>query len=1006
MLKKSLLSLAVAASLGVSGCNISSTSGNADADSVQPDVTPEELAAQRGVFPIFDPANGAMPLGIDLILASASATDGTANTGKAGTPEANPITNAIDRLDGGIGLSTPIDIPMSGSVIDGSTVAGQQVLGGGVFLIELESEYLVDADGDTTAETNIIDSLDVSEIALLGTSAVANVLSVAGGQIAVSTISVDGGTDNVIRISPLSPLKPKTKYIVAILKDNITNAAGTTIGTAVLDASGNEINQDINYEAISGTEPLAIVSTTFDAVRAALGGWGQLAAGGVGAALSAAASETITVAPSNFALVNAFTTVRSDEPLLGMAIPEVVAASWIKGALVSNVKAGVKETVTDSTALLAGMEAAVVANNATYTSAQASLPTALAAVESYSSHAVAPRTSKFLPSQYWVDESGDTGFGGAAGAKVIQGQLELPYFLGIPTRYDSDTSTATTTAAAALAVQGTLMSADAAIGEAFKNVLAPISVAAAGGDATDATLVAAAKASLTIPPQDADGNSYVNGRYPFATKTGDVSVPVLVHAPDLDNNDALDCGSDIGALCDVTIFVHGITGNRTHSIPLANGGLAATGMATVAIDLPLHGIAPVVSGASDPSLAFSVDSEAAVNGAQLSAVFDALSFNENFGERHFGYGTSATGTLTPFVYDDITTTETNEAVVAENSPTLMGNGSGAAFINFSNFAVTRDLMRQSVSDLMNVSASLATMDIDGDGVVPDFDMSDVHVVGHSLGGILATTFVHTLNSTKVALALAGQDSSHIPTIQSLSLVASGGQVSRILENSPSFAGEIDATPINSDLTPNENFGLLAQLNALGIAQGTTNYESFLKVFQATVDGVDPINYAGGTALSAQPILALEIVGDSGAQIIDGETVNKSDQTVPNEANDAPLGNANPAPLAGTDPLIAEFGLTKNVGTNPTVASRQYIQLIYGEHGTLVKTSGDSSAAEGTLDKETYDNTFLSQIVHMSALAGFISSDGANVGFADTTLPGPVTITAAEKTAIIQSTPAP
>lgn len=77
MLKKSLLSLAVAASLGVSGCNISSTSGNADADSVKP-------SGDAGVYPIFNPADGVLPNGIDLVFA-AQASDLVPESMKDGT---------------------------------------------------------------------------------------------------------------------------------------------------------------------------------------------------------------------------------------------------------------------------------------------------------------------------------------------------------------------------------------------------------------------------------------------------------------------------------------------------------------------------------------------------------------------------------------------------------------------------------------------------------------------------------------------------------------------------------------------------------------------------------------------------------------------------------------------------------------------------------------------------------------------------------------------------------
>jgi len=991
MLKKSLLSLAVAASLGVSGCNISSTSGNADADSVQPDVTPEELAAQRGVFPIFDPANSKLPLGLDLIMAKASSTDGSADTNKAGKPDENPVTNAIDRLDGGIGVLNPIDIPMSGSITTDPTV-----LATSVYLIQLtnkdtnnDPDQNNDADSPLTDALNILDIVGiegpdanadgqpddariapVAEI-MNGAASIPTATQTPGAaKIKVEAISVNGGTNNVLRISPLEPLKPRTKYIVAVLKQ-------------LQDASGNQINSDINYEKITGTEQLSVSS--FEAVRGALNAWEQVAAGAITNVVQSQ-NPAASVSADDLAITGAFTTVSTDTVLTGMATAAIGASQFLQGAIASSVKSQVRaDTTLDQTDYAARWDDinekyTGIATAGVVSDAQGELISSILNQTDYESSLPVPRTTNFLTTLATDNSLANLPNGGT----IIQGQIKLPYYMGIP---EQASGTSASTAAIA-AVQGTLMSADTGIDDFIETQLAKASVRSAAlaqepavviahGDVTEEQIAGAKTQLPTIPPADADGNTYVNGRYPFPQKTGDVYSPVMIHLPDTgaDSGTAqapnIECGSaaaaGAGALCPVVIYVHGIGGNRSHSLALANGGLSAAGYATVAIDLPLHGVAPILQGAADSALAFSVDT---ASGSQVAAAVDADETYANLIERHFGYGTSATGVLTPLVYDDPTTESTNEALAATQYPTLMSNSSAAAFINLSTFAVTRDLMRQAVMDLLNLSASLATMDFDGhEG--PDFDTSNVHVVGHSLGSIIASTFVNTLNSAKGAYAQVAGHPDYLPAVSSLSLVTPGGGLARLLENSPSFAGSPTASPLASDgMNPNPEFGLLAKLGANNITQGTSTLESFLSVFQATVDSVDPMAIATADGLDAANILAIEVVGD-------GTDANKPDQTIPNAASGddgtatAPLGLANKAYLSGTDPLVGAKGL--NLTTNSALAgggNRQLLRVTKGGHSSILSaTSADE---------------LLSQAFQIEAVTSFIVTGGAAISVTQST----------------------
>jgi pimeloyl-ACP methyl ester carboxylesterase len=949
MLKKSLLSIAVTASLvGLSGCNISSTTDNAGA---KPSSQAANEAAKEalGVTPVFDAVQSKLPLGIDLIFAKAGATDGTADTGRAGTRNESPVSNAIDRLDGGIGISAPIDIPMSGSVDADQSFAGK------VFLIAL-------ANADTDP---LITSLDVTDILGQGLSAVQASQPAYGTDYRVETISVDGGEDNVIRIVPLEPLQPKTKYLAVVT-------------TGVVDADGNAIGVNQNYTDLMGDAPLVVPA--LGGVRNALQAWSGLANG----YFAAAVAGSLLPAVPTISSISAHTTVSTNDVPLGLANPTVVANAWVQGAILRSVKADVKaaavtaETDGDFTGTWAQVQAAAAAAGSSVTAAQAGVTGLIAQangadVETFST--IQSRETAFLPSSFWVD---DATFGGVNGGKVIQGQIKLPYYLSAPAEQGAVGEAAAVTGAAAVSIQNTPMTGDTTLGDIFKTVLATGQLTAAGvvtGSVdTQAELdaVTAAKATLTIPPVDTDGKSYVNGSYPFAEKTTDVYAPVMVHLPDtVDDGNNVDCGSAAGTPCPVVVFVHGIGGNRTNMLPFANGGLVPAGHAAVSIDLPLHGIAPL-----DPGLSFSLDAASSVSNGNthIPTLLSGASIPtfDNVRERHFGYGATVQGVATPLVYDDAATTEVNEAEAATKLPTLMNNASAANFINLQNFAVTRDLLRQSSMDLMNLIASLATMDVDGDTMTPDFDVNEVHVAGISLGSIIATNLVDNIVSAN-ATGLT------IPDVQTLSLSVPGGQLTRLLENSIYFAGDANATsPVNADGSLNPEFGLLAKLKAAGIPQETSNFEAFMNVFQAMVDEVDPINNAAAIATANIPTLVIEVIGDGDTEIVEGVAINLPDQVIPNSVDPDTLGLANPAPLAGTEPLVKQFNLTANInqtnGANP--GARQVMRLTKGTHSSLLSTAGDASG--DAVEQAQYAASANAQGVQIEAMASFIASDGAAV----------------------------
>ncbi len=198
---------------------------------------------------------------------------------------------------------------------------------------------------------------------------------------------------------------------------------------------------------------------------------------------------------------------------------------------------------------------------------------------------------------------------------------------------------------------------------------------------------------------------------PFPVETGRQFAPVLMTVPN-----AASGFTRPTAGWPVVIFQHGITGDRSQMLALADT-MASIGFAVVAIDMPLHGITDVTS----------------------PLYIGNTPFGEFAGERTFDLALGDGQTL-----DD----------------------SGEWFINLQNLLVSRDNLRQAQADLSVLALNIPQMDINGDGVA-DLDGSNINLVGLSLGGMVGTPFLaveETVNNGVlsapgggVANLLAGSD---------------------------------------------------------------------------------------------------------------------------------------------------------------------------------------------------------------------------------------------------------
>ncbi|WP_331346437.1 hypothetical protein [Cellvibrio sp. UBA7661] len=686
---------------------------------------PEPQAAsvfKPGTHPRFDPVTSDIPFNTDLIFAKAADSDGTADLGAP----SDPVRATMNQLDG-FSTSAFFDILLSASVNPDSVMASKTV-----FLVELNT------DGK--------DALNPANIA--GITGLASFDAVVASQ--------DGGTNNVIRIRPTKPLKPKTKYLVIL-----TNDLKDSGGAALTRSWTYNALRDPSYDTLSALVP----------VRNAIIGWETLASGFLSAVSGGQLSAS--AAKEKLVLTYTFTTTDPTTGLVAMASPRAVIAGM---------------------QIAAGAAPSTAVANAMQLDSLNLLPT---------------------PKARDLGISGLTGidfnnFSSALAAnvgKLYTGYIKLPYYQ---------------TAATGLG-----------FGEYLKRSWKP-----------DLTLAGAL--GVTVP-RDVDGSYNVTYRYPFAAKTGDESVPLQITLPQ-DNwvpgyAGAANCGQIYAVTGYPTvIYVHGITSDRASVLALGHT-LASRCIATVAIDLPVHGIP------ANSALVNVLNVE-----KSKSIPFAALYGANAPHERHFNVAGSG-GAPAPMNFETPGATD----------------GSGAQFINLGYLTNTRDNNRQAVMDLLNLNASLGGINTEiRKSVSTGLDVNRVYVVGVSLGGILGSVFT-TVNQMAIANDAKVGLPSNLNPVRGIVTSAAGTQVAQILVNSATFAPVINGG-----------------LGASGVNVGTSNYERFLYAAQSAMDAGDPVNYMQTLAALGVPALVQQI---------------NNDAVIPNGAAVAPLtGTSAMASLLGATQL--------------------------------------------------------------------------------------------------------
>ncbi|RMJ06398.1 hypothetical protein DOQ08_01085 [Marinobacter litoralis] len=910
-IRNALIAAISTASLGLTGCLDSGGQTNKNANPVYK--INGGPSVERGTHPLFSPLDTEFVIPSDALFYLSDVDDGTMLNG---TDPANPVTQGIGYLDGASVLA-PIDIKISASLDAGQTLDANEFIlsedgktipnpNQNVFLIPVDyagGDPLEKLDGEAPGLTTAARYRQALRLQEAGDTAGAEAIfaELRAEKLRVELLDIDGGTDNLIRVLPLTPLSEKTQYVLAL-------------SDSIVDAEGKPLVGSVTYQSVANPDRV-LSNPLYQPFRDAMLPARKLAADYFDFKREHEASAGFKATFADIPYATMITTTAVDDVLLANAAPvtyfkEMLTIEQRKSdlqklfdgfynlsgqtlaegsAAEQNLNAQLYADLTDSSfeyydAELAAILEAANANGVAVAygdvivnaerdrrlahaiqaaAAQASDENMDVSADAQSMADAAdvmldtpkPRTVKVFSQRPGGDvnpalEQDPTGVT-PINIRVYEGEITLPYFQALPE--DGD-------------------------GSVLK---------------TSNWLPADFSADNSLDQAPSDRISY---RFPFAAKTADTIVPIVVAAPSTTSPTPTNGFP-------VIIYQHAATQDRSAILPMATAaGLTCISntaddcFVTIGIDQPLHGIFEEDGGA-----------------VGLSPISTQAGASAEATERHFGFAADA---------------ELNAVPAAS----LEEPGSGDLFLNFANYANTRDNMRQSAIDLLNVNASLQNLE---DAInacstcdnTLNIDPTRVYFMTHSLSGMGGAAVPHLTN-----VAIDEGNNTDLNRIQASVFFNTGGNFTRLIENSQSVAPRV--LPGLDDASD----GLLAQ--------GRTELNIYFNVFQAQLDSVDPTAFA--PFYKEQPVLLTEIAGDP------EDPEKPTDNTVPNAADEEaalpPLETTiaetgfvikgENMPLAGTDPLAAAMGASAiKASSNTLPVITRYTE---GAHGNPI-SAGTKSA---------------------------------------------------------------
>lgn len=301
------------------------------------------------------------------------------------------------------------------------------------------------------------------------------------------------------------------------------------------------------------------------------------------------------------------------------------------------------------------------------------------------------------------------------------------------------------------------------------------------------------------------------------------------------------------------------------------------------------------------------------------------------------------------------------------------------FINITSPLTLRGNLHQAISDFISLRYALNNFI----GGTPE-----VHLVGHSLGGIVSVMFSEmTQNTQELALTTAnyvvpGQGLVNI-TLESLTL---GIEMETAVKSSPDIQRAIAETVI-----PNQCYEGVSNQDCIQALQSFVEdpdnkasvemleneiYQAILpllkKGVQRTIDSADPASKTSRQVKNAQPTLLIEAKGNCGEICEVGEYM--PDVVVPNSAEN----NLQ----TGTEPLIRALQLEDI--REDTVASekplRGVIRATVGGHGTYLFPYEGPMDESGMPSTENLGDVYSSTNTQQEAVHQMIESQGISITF--------------------------
>jgi Pla-1/cef family extracellular lipase len=476
-------------------------------------------------------------------------------------------------------------------------------------------------------------------------------------------------------------------------------------------------------------------------------------------------------------------------------------------------------------------------------------------------------------------------------ANFLSGSVTLPYYLGIPS--EANRMAPITDWWTSLCDSGAMLS-----GLAASN---PGAIPEGPLSASDGVCMAvSAAAGLAAPGLRDLSSAFPVDVERHLTKFSPVAAPVMpsdipgmnnpgvisvqMTTPDLAVASAVRAGMGLPALVKpdagwpVVILQHGITSKKEDMLAIT-GILSVYGLATVAIDHPLHG-----------SRGFDLTGDGIdeINASTVSATH----------------------------YMNLASLLTTRDNLRQSTSDIIGLRFGLNFMQGFNADMT------------------APIDL-------EVDASNVHFLGHSLGAITGINFM-ALTNAPLDPAIdpmfnVSTSSMAMPGVMVANFLMESGAFGDVIKSqltyaqSEDFQGYVvlvhagDSAPTEAELIGYYREFYNNVLDDAQRAELNGIFAQFVFAAQTVTDSGDPINYAGMMAMAQKPTHLIEVVGGG----IDEDMVNLPDQVIPNTVSSAPLG--------GTEGAIAFLGLpgVSETTGDTTMPVSGAVRYVFGSHSSIL-----------------------------------------------------------------------